>query len=233
MPTCRDTKAFSEDLADMLELGVKILIAYCLGSVMGAMLIGMLRGNVDIRTMGSGNAGATNALRTQGSLFALGVVLIDIGKGVVGAGVVPHLALPLSSNGAVVSRDLLVYGCAAATVAGHVWPLWHRFQGGKGAATLIGTLAALAPVLLIPVLSVWILLIGAFGYVGLATIVAGFTAPLLVAATQLPEARSLLYYAIFCAVFLLYTHRSNVQRMREGNELQNTKLMFLRGKRVR
>ena len=65
----------------MLELGVKILISYFIGSLMGAMIVGKLRGGVDIRTMGSGNAGGTNALRTQGALFALGVVIIDVGKG--------------------------------------------------------------------------------------------------------------------------------------------------------
>ena len=78
----------------MLELGIKFLISYVIGSLMGALIVGKLRGGVDIRTMGSGNAGGTNALRTQGALFALGVVIIDVGKGVIGAGVVPGLELP-------------------------------------------------------------------------------------------------------------------------------------------
>ena len=65
----------------MLELGVKFLISYFIGSLMGSMIIGKLRGGIDIRTMGSGNAGGTNALRTQGMAFALGVVIIDLGKG--------------------------------------------------------------------------------------------------------------------------------------------------------
>ena len=78
----------------MLELSVKFLLSYFISSVMGSLLVGRLRGGVDIRTMGSGNAGGTNALRTQGWAFALGVVVIDIGKGVLGAGVVPGLDLP-------------------------------------------------------------------------------------------------------------------------------------------
>ena len=78
----------------MLELGVKFLISYFVGSLMGAMIVGKLRGGVDIRTMGSGNAGGTNALRTQGFMFALGVVFVDIGKGVMGAGLVPGLDIP-------------------------------------------------------------------------------------------------------------------------------------------
>ena len=78
----------------MLELGVKFLISYFIGSLMGAMIVGKLRGGIDIRTMGSGNAGGTNALRTQGIAFAVGVVIVDIGKGYVGAGIVPGLDLP-------------------------------------------------------------------------------------------------------------------------------------------
>ena len=70
----------------MLELGVKFLLSYFIGSVMGSLVIGRLYGGVDIRKVGSGNAGGTNALRTQGWVFALGVVIIDIGKGAVGAG---------------------------------------------------------------------------------------------------------------------------------------------------
>ena len=77
----------------MLELAVKSLIAYLIGSVMGALLLGALQG-VDIRTLGSGNAGGTNALRTQGTWFALGVVVIDIAKGWFAAAVLPDLGLP-------------------------------------------------------------------------------------------------------------------------------------------
>ena len=67
----------------MLELGTKILLAYLLGSVSGSLLVGKLKGGVDIREMGSGNAGGTNALRTQGKMFAMGVMIIDVGKGYV------------------------------------------------------------------------------------------------------------------------------------------------------
>ena len=106
----------------MLELGVKFLISYFIGSLMGAIIIGRLRGGVDIRTMGSGNAGGTNALRTQGLMFALGVVVIDIGKGVVGAGVVPGLELPYVPADPDVSRTWLTLSCATAAIFGHVWP---------------------------------------------------------------------------------------------------------------
>jgi glycerol-3-phosphate acyltransferase PlsY len=212
----------------MLELGVKFLLSYCTGSIMGAMVVGQLRGGVDIRDMGSGNAGGTNALRTQGRLFALGVIIIDIGKGAIGAGIIPGLHLPLPADNPPASPVLLTYLCAAAAVAGHVWPIWHRFRGGKGAATLIGTLAVLAPVLLLPVLITWLLTLTLFGYVGLATIAGGMAAPAFLAATRLPADQPLFFYALGCAAYLLYTHRSNVQRMRAGVEPQNPRVMLFK-----
>ena len=212
----------------MLELGVKILVSYFIGSVMGSMVIGALKGGVDIRTMGSGNAGGTNALRTQGVLFALGVIIIDVGKGAVGAGVVPTLGIVAEDP--AVPRALLVYLCAAAAVAGHVWPIWHRFRGGKGAATLVGTIAVLAPVLLIPSLVVFVLMLILFGYVGLATMSAGIAAPVYLVATGGYENQPLFVYTLAFALYLVYTHRSNIQRMRAGTEMQNPRVMiFKRG----
>jgi glycerol-3-phosphate acyltransferase PlsY len=102
----------------MLELGIKFLISYFIGSLMGAMIVGKLRGGIDIRTMGSGNAGGTNALRTQGIGFAIGVVLIDIGKGALAAGVVPGLELPFIAEDPEISRVWLTLCCSAAAVFG-------------------------------------------------------------------------------------------------------------------
>jgi acyl-phosphate glycerol 3-phosphate acyltransferase len=82
----------------MLELGLKTLLAYLLGSVIGGLIVGRLRGGVDIRMMGSGNAGGTNALRTQGLLFAIWVIIIDAGKGWVAAGLLPALELQIVMN---------------------------------------------------------------------------------------------------------------------------------------
>src|SRR6188508_3161031 len=77
-----------------MEFFVKVLLAYLLGSVVGSLVVGRLRGGVDIRKSGSGNAGATNALRTQGASFAIWVILIDIAKGVIAAALLPRLVLP-------------------------------------------------------------------------------------------------------------------------------------------
>ena len=212
----------------MLELGVKFLLSYFLGSVMGALLIGRLRGGVDIRTAGSGNAGGTNALRTQGSLFALGVVVIDIGKGAIGAGLIPALDLPFIDDGANVSFDWLVVCCAAAAVMGHVWPIWHEFRGGKGAATLIGTLIVMSPTLIAPVLIAWSAVLVLTGYVGLSTMCAGITAPLWLALTTLPANQPLFIYCVAMAAYLVFSHRSNIRRMRAGTENRMTRAMLFR-----
>ena len=212
----------------MLELGIKFLLSYFIGSIMGSMAMGRLRGGVDIRTMGSGNAGGTNALRTQGWLFAVGVVVIDIGKGVVAAGVLPGIELPPAGNDPNISRTWLTISCATAAVVGHVWPMWHNFRGGKGAATMMGTLIILAPGLIIPVVLIWAWVLILSGYVGLSTMVAATSAPIYLAATQLPSDQPLFIYCAGLALYMIFTHRSNIRRMMERTESRNTQLMLFR-----
>jgi glycerol-3-phosphate acyltransferase PlsY len=209
----------------MLELGVKFLISYFIGSLMGSMVIGKLRGGVDIRTMGSGNAGGTNALRTQGILFALGVVIIDIGKGVIGAGVVPELHVPFVPEDPMLSRTWLTICCAAAAVLGHVWPIYHGFKGGKGAGTFVGTLVILGPNLIIGLLLVWAWVLVMTGFVGLATMIAATALPVYLGVMVLPDNQPVFIYTTVMAMCIIFWHRSNIQRMRDGTEHRNTRLM--------
>ncbi|HWU78328.1 MAG TPA: glycerol-3-phosphate 1-O-acyltransferase PlsY [Rhodanobacter sp.] len=183
-------------------------MAYLLGSLSGSLLLGKLRG-VDIRQLGSGNAGGTNALRTQGAWFALGTVLADIGKGVLAAWLAWRW-LPLSAQPGA------SYLCALAAVAGHVWPVFHGFRGGKGAATLVGTLCVLWPASLPLALTVWLLGVTLTGYVGLSTMLAGISVAVLASFTPADHAR--LVFAIIAMLLLLFTHRANLARLRAGNE---------------
>ena len=215
----------------MLELGVKFLISYFIGSFMGAMIIGKLCGGVDIRTMGSGNAGGTNALRTQGILFAIGVVVIDVGKGVIGAGVVPGLEIPFVAPDPEISRTWLSLCCGAAAVFGHVWPIYHRFRGGKGAATLVGTFTIIGPQLILPLLLVWAFVVILSGYVGLATMCAAVVVPVWIAFAYLPAEQPLFIYSAVMAAFVIRWHKANIQRMREGTEHRNIKMMIFGGNR--
>lgn len=210
----------------MLELGVKTLLAYLIGSVLGSLVMGRLRG-VDIREQGSGNAGGTNALRTQGWKFALGVIVIDVGKALLAVGWLPGAALPLVPFDATLSAGWLVVACASAVVIGHVWPVWYEFRGGKGAATLIGAAAVLAPMSLVPVLGVWLATVMLTGYVGLGTMLGAATLPVFFAITQ-PSNVAYIAFGAAMAAFIVYTHRSNLSRMRQGNENRAKRLWLLR-----
>ncbi len=209
----------------MLELAVKTLIAYLLGSLMGALILGAFRG-VDIRQQGSGNAGGTNALRTQGKAFALGVVVIDVAKGWFAAGVLPGLALPLIALDASVGRDWLAVSCAAAVTLGHVYPVWWEFRGGKGAATLIGVVLGLIPAFLPAVLIVWLLVVMTTGFVGLGTMLGVATLPV-VLLWRAPGNTAILSFALLMTVFVIYTHRGNIERMRAGSENRARRLWLL------
>ncbi len=195
----------------MLIACLLLLFAYLIGSVSGSLVLGRLRG-VDIRTQGSGNAGGTNAFRTQGAKFALGVVLVDIGKGALAA----WLALRFAPLDGPLSPRALGFLAAFVAAMGHVWPVWHGFRGGKGVGTLLGGLAVLWPLALLPLFAVWLGVLVATGYVGLASIIA--TACLMPLAWWLQMDRATQMFAIAAALLVLFTHRVNVRRLRNGTE---------------
>ena len=202
----------------MIELGFKITLAYLLGSVLGSLVVGYLKGGVDIRKLGSGNAGGTNALRTQGRAFALWVMVIDIGKGILAAAAIPPLDLPGIGIDAAVSRSLVLYGVAFAAILGHVFPVWFGFRGGKGGATAAGLLCYLAPAAAPLVLGSWLLIVFTTGYVGLATMSAALVAVVFLGLTVLPQQSGLFLFACGTAALLIYAHRGNLRRMWDGTE---------------
>lgn len=199
----------------MIEIIIKILLGYLLGSISGSLLVGALRG-IDIRESGSGNPGGTNAYRTQGLVFALGVVIIDVGKGALAAYGLP--ALPLPGTGMAPATSSLAIWCGCAAIIGHCYPLYHGFHGGKGAGTLVGVIAVVAAWDLVPMLLVWLLVLALSGYVGLATMAAGFG---LLAAVVIHSGFVVSPLTVFAAImagFLLFTHRSNIAKLRAGSE---------------
>jgi len=183
-----------------------LVAAYLLGSIAGSLLLGRLRG-VDIRTQGSGNAGGTNALRTQGWRFALGVVLIDVGKGALAAWLAGFVE---------VGPGPWTFAAILAAIVGHVWPVFHGFRGGKGAATLVGGLAVAWPMALVPVLATWVVSLVLTGYVGLSTVVAAFALAAYALVPPLESAR--LAFAVAVAVRAGEQHRENLRRLRAGTE---------------
>ena len=182
-----------------------LVAAYLLGSLSGSLLLGRLRG-VDIRTHGSGNAGGTNALRTLGWRFALGTVLIDVGKGVAAAWLARRFG----------DAAWVPYAAGFAAMLGHVWPVFLGFRGGKGGGTLVGVLLVLWPLAVPVVIGAWAVVLVASGYVGLATIVAAASlAPLALIAGERPER---IVFAVGVALFIAFTHRANLARLRAGTE---------------
>lgn len=213
----------------MLDFILKILLAYMLGSLLGSLVIGKLKGGVDIRSQGSGNAGGTNALRTQGWKFATGVMLIDIGKGWLAVALLPLLSLPGMSADAI-GLDWLKVACAMAVVFGHVYPLWFGFRGGKGAATLVGVLIGLAPPALPYVLAVWLVVLMFTGYVGLSTMLATASFNVWLWTQGFNARDALVLFGISMTVFVVYTHRANIQRMRAGSENRARKLWLFKNR---
>jgi len=207
----------------MIELILKGALSYLLGSIVGSLAVARLTGGADIRTLGSGNAGATNALRTQGRKVALAVLVIDLAKGWIATAMVATWAMPAGITAA--SAALAAWSapvCGLAVMLGHVYPLWYGFRGGKGVATLLGAVLGIKAWLLLPMILTWLAAVIAFGYVGLASILGAVALAVALALTR--SGTPLLVFGILSALLILYTHRSNLARMRAGTESRARRL---------
>jgi glycerol-3-phosphate acyltransferase PlsY len=214
-----------------MELPIKILLAYLLGSIVGSLVVGGVRGGIDIRTLGSGNAGSTNALRTQGAAFAIWVIIIDVAKGWIAAAVLPALALPGVLPAPALQAQWLPALCGFAAIVGHVFPVWHGFRGGKGVATLVGAFAGIDFALLLPLVATWLGVVMVSGFVGLASIIAACAIPAYLLMRDGAALSPDLGFALACAALVIYTHRGNVRRMRAGTEPRARRLwLFGRGR---
>lgn len=217
----------------MIELPVKAVLGYLLGSIVGSLLVGKLQGGIDIRHLGSGNAGGTNALRTQGKWFAFWVMVIDIGKGWVATGYLAAARIPGLPAAPADWRVWAVAVCGIAVMLGHVYPLWHGFRGGKGVATLVGAVLAAAPTVLVPMLMIWLVAVILFGFVGLASILGALTFVVAAATSSGPARLPLLTFAVLGAILIAYTHRANITRMLAGTEPRARRLWLLGSGRTR
>ncbi len=186
-------------------------LGYLCGSISFALLIARAKG-LDLRQVGSGNAGATNAGRALGRRIGILVYLLDALKGALPAALPLALGWPL---------EAAVLGGAAA-YAGHVWPLYFRFRGGKGVATYSGAMLVLAPTAVLAGGLVLVLVIRLSRLMALASICFGLTVPIACWALDPVEATGarlpVLAFAAAGGLLFLYTHRSNLARMRAGKE---------------
>ncbi len=215
----------------MTELIVKAGLSYLLGSIVGSLLIGRLKGGVDIRALGSGNAGATNALRTLGRAIAFWVLVIDLAKGFVATRLIAPALLPGIVPAAPALGAWCVTACALAVMLGHVYPLWFGLRGGKGVATLVGAVLGIDPWLLAPMVLTWLAAVVLFGFVGLASMLATLALAVEIAIGNFAPRLPLLAFGVSAAALILYTHRSNIARMRAGTESRARRLWLFGARR--
>jgi len=185
-----------------------LAIAYLLGAIPFGYLLVKLKTGDDVRSKGSGNIGATNVMRTSGRIAGIATLLLDIGKG--------YLAVWLADR--MSGGDWLVMSAAALTVmAGHAFPVFLRFQGGKAVASFVGAFLCLTPWALAAEVLVFVAVVAWTRHISMGSIVGAATFPLavwLVARAPLPA----LAASVIAAAFIIYRHRSNIERLRSGTE---------------
>ena len=186
-----------------------IAAAYVIGSFPTSQLAAKIGGGIDLREHGSKNVGATNLLRALGWRYAIPAALVDVTKGIV-----PVLAFPRIGGSTEPWFPLAVGGAA---VLGHVFSVFLSFRGGKGVATAAGVILALAPKALGLSTIVWALVLAGTGYVSAASMLGALAFPIAVRVT-VPERELLFGAGLVLALFVLFTHRSNIKRLLAGTE---------------
>jgi glycerol-3-phosphate acyltransferase PlsY len=194
---------------DIQSVFIALAVGYLLGSIPFGLVLTRAQG-IDIRSIGSGNIGATNVLRTGNKALAAATLLLDVAKG---AAAVLIARYWLGGENAA-----LVAGLAA--FAGHIFPIWLGFKGGKGVATFIGVLVAWNWIVGLIFCAVWLLIAVLRRYSSLAAITAAATSPIF--AYVVPQTGDLTLPAAcgLMSVILLYTHRENIARLWKGTESQ-------------
>lgn len=188
--------------------------AYLLGSIPTAVWIGKLFFGVDVREHGSGNAGATNTLRTLGKPAGFTVLGIDFLKGFAAAELILFDSAALSDTEELNMKMLF----GALAVLGHVYPVFAGFKGGKGIATLIGLVTAMNALLALCCFITFVLIVVATKYISLGAIVSAVLSPVYVGLIYSWQQPTFLYFCMAIGVLVIYTHRANIGRLRAGNE---------------
>ena len=203
---------------DIVVCLVSAAVAYLLGSIPTGYLVGRARG-VDVRKVGSGNIGATNAFRTLGTTAGALVLLADALKGWVAAKLVPiivrRLLAPTSLQDSA-SQEYLSIITGIVAILGHNYTCWLHFKGGKGIATSAGVLAALTPITFMVGLATWLVVCAATRYVSLGSIAAALVLPI---ATWLAGySFRLVAITAVMAILAIYKHKGNIERLLNGTE---------------
>ncbi len=192
-----------------------IALAYLIGSIATAVWAGKIFHKVDVREHGSGNAGATNVIRVLGWKTGVPVLLVDVMKGWVAA-MLPVFLNMADQGSAMLTNYQIVAGLA--TVAGHIYPVFAGFRGGKGVATIFGVLLAIHPLVTISCFGVFLCIVLISGYVSLGSMTAGISFPILLFLFFDTPSVYLKIFSVVVALALLFTHRKNIGRLLKGEE---------------
>ena len=212
-----------------IQLIFLFLLSYITGSFPTSIIMGKLVKGIDIREHGSGNAGGTNVFRVLGWKPALVVVIIDIFKGWLPTAI---YATTLFQNQPINDVGVIQILCGFAAVLGHTYTIFAGFHGGKGIGTLAGMLLALFPIALPLCILVFITTLILTGYVSLSSIFATVALPIILLILPIfgiqHNQLSLLIFALLVPFFTIFTHRSNIVRLREGTENRFEKAMIFK-----
>jgi acyl phosphate:glycerol-3-phosphate acyltransferase len=205
----------------MYILSIIIFISYILGSLNASLVLSKIK-DLDIRKKGSGNAGATNAIRIFGLQHGLLVFFFDACKAFLAAFLTIAI-LEGTSSEIIFEYEIYLYFSAISCILGHCYPIWFGFKGGKGAATGLGSMIYIEPLIVIPSLIIFLIVLLISRYVSLSTIIAFFTLSI----TSIFFNRDVIDYTFLLFVFILfliilYTHKVNISAILEKTEHQVT-----------
>jgi glycerol-3-phosphate acyltransferase PlsY len=214
----------------MISLNLIIVLSYLAGSIPTSIIMSKLTRGIDIRDHGSGHAGATNVIRVLGWKIGIIVIIVDVGKGVLATLLISKLRI----DPVPISHSLVQIIAGLSSVLGHIWTIFAGFKGGKGVGTAAGMLFSLYPIAgIICLLIFGIVLLGG-RYVSVASMTAAISLPIVILILNklfnYSISNELLYFAIFMAHLIVFTHRSNIKRLIKGEENRIKKFSFKKTK---
>ena len=216
-----------------MEFITLLILSYLTGSIPTSIIVSRIAKNIDIRDHGSGNAGATNVYRILGWKYALIVLLLDIFKAWLPTAI---YATTIFQYISILNIGFMQILCGSFAVIGHTYPIFARFKGGKGVGPLIGVLLALFPIAFPLCLIVAIAIIVTTGYVSLGSIFAAISLPIFILILPvlgiISPNLSLVVFSLLVPWFVIYTHRSNISRIRNGTENRFDKALIFKNKKI-
>jgi acyl phosphate:glycerol-3-phosphate acyltransferase len=192
-----------------------IMLAYLIGSIPTAIWVSRYFFGIDIREYGSGNAGATNTFRVLGSRWGTFVMIADVLKGLIATSL--YVLVPFYMHDEAARTNFMV-GLGLAAVAGHIFPIWADFRGGKGVATLFGMIIAIQPLVAVYCVGVFLVVLYLTRFVSLSSMLAGIAFAVLILFIFNEKEHLYRAFAIAVALLVILTHQKNISRLLRGNE---------------